>query len=99
VKFVLSSGMPAAIWENFERRFAVKVLEAYGAIEGGMAFRPIGRGPVGSFGKPPPTLEIKIVDEDGNEWVVRNCSREGAADQPERVVPTEKSEPGRFRSP
>lgn len=67
VKFVLSSGMPAAIWENFERRFNVKILEAYGAVEGGMAFRPIGQGPIGSFGKPPPNLEIKIVDEDGNE--------------------------------
>ena len=67
VKFVLSAGMPAAIWENFERRFQVKVLEAYGAIEGGMAFKPIGVGPIGSFGKPPPNLEMKIVDELGNE--------------------------------
>jgi crotonobetaine/carnitine-CoA ligase len=67
VRFVLSSGMPAAIWENFERRFDVKILEAYGAIEGGMAFRPIGVGPIGSFGKPPPNLEIKIVDEAGND--------------------------------
>jgi len=67
VRFVLSAGMPAAIWENFERRFDVKVLEAYGAIEGGMAFKPIGVGPVGSFGKPPPNLEMKIVDEAGDE--------------------------------
>lgn len=67
VRFVLSSGMPAAIWENFEQRFNVKVLEAYGAIEGGMAFKPIGTGPIGSFGKPPPMLEIRIVGDDGNE--------------------------------
>jgi len=67
VRFVLSSGMPAAIWENFEQRFNLKVLEAYGAIEGGMAFKPIGVGPIGSFGKPPPMLEIRIVDEAGNE--------------------------------
>ena len=67
VRFVLSSGMPAAIWENFEQRFNVKVLEAYGAIEGGMAFKPIGTGPIGSFGKPPPMLEIRIADEAGNE--------------------------------
>jgi crotonobetaine/carnitine-CoA ligase len=67
VRFVLSSGMPAAIWENFERRFNVKVLEAYGAIEGGMAFKPIGVGPVGSFGKAPPNSEMRIVDEEGNE--------------------------------
>jgi crotonobetaine/carnitine-CoA ligase len=67
VRFVLSAGMPAAIWENFERRFDLKVLEAYGAIEGGMAFKPIGVGPVGSFGKPPPNLEMKIVGDDGAE--------------------------------
>ncbi|MDE2350812.1 MAG: AMP-binding protein, partial [Alphaproteobacteria bacterium] len=67
VRFVLSSGMPAAIWENFEQRFNLRILEAYGAIEGGMAFKPIGVGPIGSFGKPPPTLEIKIVDDAGNE--------------------------------
>jgi crotonobetaine/carnitine-CoA ligase len=67
VKFVLSAGMPVSIWEKFEKRFNVKVLEAYGAIEGGMAFKPIGVGPIGSFGKAPPNLEIRIVDEDGNE--------------------------------
>ncbi|MFI4933162.1 MAG: AMP-binding protein [Caulobacterales bacterium] len=67
VRFVLSAGMPAAIWENFERRFNVQVLEAYGAIEGGMAFKPAGVGPVGSFGKPPANLEMKVVDDDGNE--------------------------------
>lgn len=67
VEFVLSAGMPAGIWEAFEKRFNVKVLEAYGAIEGGMAFKPIGVGPVGSFGKPPPNLEMKIVDDAGNE--------------------------------
>jgi len=67
VRFVLSAGMPAAIWEAFERRFDLKVLEAYGAIEGGMAFKPIGTGPVGSFGKAPPGLDLRIVDEGGNE--------------------------------
>ena len=32
-----------------------------------MAFKPIGVGPIGSFGKPPPNLEIRIVDEAGKE--------------------------------
>ena len=67
VHFVLSAGMPAAIWENFERRFDLKVLEAYGAVEGGMAFKPVGVGPIGSFGKPPANLDMRIVDEVGNE--------------------------------
>jgi crotonobetaine/carnitine-CoA ligase len=65
VEFVLSAGMPAGIWEAFEQRFDVKILEAYGAIEGGMAVKPIGVGPVGSFGKPPANLEMKIVNESG----------------------------------
>ena len=67
VRFVLSAGMPAAIWENFERRFDLQVLEAYGAIEGGMAFKPLGVGPVGSFGKAPPGLDMRVVDEEGVE--------------------------------
>ena len=67
VRFVVSSGMPAGLWEPFEKRFNVKVLECYGAIEGGLAIKPVGVGPIGSFGKPPPILEMKIVDEEGNE--------------------------------
>jgi crotonobetaine/carnitine-CoA ligase len=67
VKFVLSAGMPAAIWESFEQRFGLKVLEAYGAIEGGMAFKPIGAGPIGSFGRPPANLDMRVVDETGAE--------------------------------
>ncbi len=67
VRMVLSAGMPAAIWANFEKRFNVKIFEMYGAIEGGMAMNPPGVGPIGSFGKPPPGLEMKVVDEDGNE--------------------------------
>jgi len=67
VKFVLSAGMPAAIWEGFEQRFGLKVLEAYGAIEGGMAFRPIGAGPIGSFGRPPANLDMRVVDDTGEE--------------------------------
>ncbi|CAG0969532.1 fatty-acyl-CoA synthase [Myxococcaceae bacterium] len=67
VRMVVSGGMPAALWRPFEERFGVKVFECYGAIEGGLATNPPGVGPVGSFGKPPPTLEMKIVDEDGSE--------------------------------
>lgn len=67
VRFVVSAGMPIAIWENFEKRFDVKILECYGAIEGGMAIKPIGQGPVGSFGKPPPNLDIRIVDENDDD--------------------------------
>ena len=67
VRMVVSAGMPAAIWESFERRFGVSVFEWYGAIEGGLAFKPIGEGPIGSFGKPVPGLQMRIVDEQGEE--------------------------------
>ncbi len=63
VRMVTSAGMPLAIWEAFEARFDLKILEWYGAVEGGLAFKPIGQGPVGSFGKPGPGLEMRILDE------------------------------------
>jgi crotonobetaine/carnitine-CoA ligase len=68
VRMVVSGGMPAAIWEAFEQRFDVKVMELYGAMDGGgVAKKPIGEGPIGSFGKPMPTIEMKILDENDNE--------------------------------
>ncbi len=67
VRMVTSAGMPYAIWENFEHRFNVKILEWYGAVEGGLAFKPIGEGPLGSFGKPGPGLDLKILDESDEE--------------------------------
>lgn len=67
VRIILSAGMPAAIWKDFESRFNVKLAEFYGAAEGGLTFNPAGVGPVGSCGKAPPILELRIFDEDGNE--------------------------------
>ncbi|MEW6268498.1 MAG: AMP-binding protein [Thermodesulfobacteriota bacterium] len=67
VRFVVDAGMPAALWRPFEERFGVSIFEWYGAIEGGLAMNPIGEGPIGSFGKPVPGLEMRIVDEDGRE--------------------------------
>jgi crotonobetaine/carnitine-CoA ligase len=67
VRMVIDAGMPAAIVEPFEHRFGVRVFEWYGAVEGGLAFKPIGVGPLGSFGKPVPGLEMKIVDDNDTE--------------------------------
>jgi len=67
VRFVISAGMPIGIWERFEQRFNVDILEAYGAIEGGIAIKPVGVGPVGSFGRPLPNSEMRIVDDNDNE--------------------------------
>lgn len=67
VRCVVSAGMPAAIWQDFQQRFGVQILEFYGAAEGGLTFNYPGQGPVGSIGKPPPTLVHRIVDEDGQD--------------------------------
>lgn len=68
VRFVLSAGMPAAIWDNFAKRFQLEIYEFYGAAEGGLTLNPPGQGgPVGSIGKPPPSLVGKIVDEHGQQ--------------------------------
>lgn len=67
VRFVISAGMPAAIWRSFERRFGVEILEFYGAVEGGLSIKPIGQGPVGSVGRPPAALQMRIVDEYGQD--------------------------------
>ncbi len=68
VRTVVSGGMPAGIWEAFERRFGLEILEFYGAMDGGgMAYKSIGQGPTGSFGKPMPNIEMKILDDHGDE--------------------------------
>ncbi|BBO77952.1 ATP-dependent acyl-CoA ligase [Desulfosarcina widdelii] len=78
VKTVISAGTPAAIWQDFESRFQVKILEWYGAVEGGFAYKPPNVGPVGSFGKPiPGMMQFKVVDDD---------DREVAAGQPGELI-------------
>jgi crotonobetaine/carnitine-CoA ligase len=68
VQVVISAGTPPAIWEEFEKRFKVKIHEWYAAVEGGFAHKPIGEGPVGSFGKPlEGIIEMKVVHEDDTE--------------------------------
>jgi crotonobetaine/carnitine-CoA ligase len=68
VRKVLSAGTPRSIWEDFEKRFNVKIHEWYGAVEGGFAHNPPGEGPIGSFGKPiEGVMEMKIVHDDDSE--------------------------------
>jgi crotonobetaine/carnitine-CoA ligase len=68
VRVVISAGTPPSQWEGFEKRFNVKILEWYGSVEGGFAYKPIGEGPIGSFGKPVPgVMEMKVVDDDDRE--------------------------------
>ena len=95
VRFVISAGMPAAVWESFEKRFNLRIFEWYGAVEGGLAFKPIGQGPIGSFGKPAPGLEMKILDENDQEcppgMIGEICSRP-ASGEPAQVEYFENQE-------
>ncbi|MEH6551702.1 MAG: AMP-binding protein [Pseudomonadales bacterium] len=68
VRMVVSGGMPAALWAPFEQRFGAQVFEFYGASDGGgMAYKPVGQGPIGSCGKPMAGIQMKILDKEGNE--------------------------------
>jgi crotonobetaine/carnitine-CoA ligase len=68
VRKVLSAGTPRSIWEDFEKRFNVKIHEWYAAVEGGFAHNPPGEGPIGSFGKPiDGVMETKILRDDETE--------------------------------
>lgn len=87
VRFVVSAGMPRAVWESFERRFDLRIFEWYGAVEGGLAFKPMGQGPVGSFGKAAPGLVMSILDENNQECepgaIGELCSRPASGEPPE----------------
>lgn len=69
VRMVVSAGTPRAIFEAFEKRFNLKILEWYAAVEGGFTYKPIGIGPAGSFGKHsiPLLIDFRIVDANDND--------------------------------
>lgn len=68
VRLVISAACPANLWKPFEKRFGVKIWEAYGAVDGGgVIIMNFGNAPVGSVGKLMPGTEWKLVDDDGNK--------------------------------
>ncbi|RJG00049.1 AMP-binding protein [Noviherbaspirillum saxi] len=67
LRMVICSGMPKELWDDFAQRFGVRIVEWYGAAEGGLTFNLPGVGPVGSLGKPPPGLAARILDEEDRE--------------------------------
>jgi crotonobetaine/carnitine-CoA ligase len=67
IKFVLSAACPASVWKPFEERFDVKILEGYGAVDGGGSLMNPPGGPPGSMGKPGPETEVQIVDDNDDE--------------------------------
>ncbi len=68
VRLVLSAACPAHMWEEFEKRFNVKIWEGYGAVDGaGFTLFNIGNAPVGSMGKAPEGVIAKVFDDENRE--------------------------------
>lgn len=66
VKVILSAACPASVWEAFEKRFGVILIEGYGAVDGGgFGVVNAGNAPKGSIGKP--TSPYRLVDDDGED--------------------------------
>lgn len=68
VRLIFSAACPSNLWIAFEKRFNVKLMEGYGAVDGGgVLILNMGDSPVGSIGKLPEAIEWKLVDEEENE--------------------------------
>jgi crotonobetaine/carnitine-CoA ligase len=70
VRGILSAACPKEFWVAFEERFGVKILEGYGATDGGgFSLGTFGlqehNPPVGTMGKPPIGMIAGIMDDDG----------------------------------
>lgn len=59
-----NEGAPHLV-EAFAKRFGVRVIDAFGATEGGIAVNRVDDAPPGALGLAPPN--IKVVDDDGRE--------------------------------
>ncbi|MBM3222898.1 MAG: ATP-dependent acyl-CoA ligase [Candidatus Tectomicrobia bacterium] len=64
LRVALSAAAPRTIWEAFEQRFHVKIVELYAQTEGGFLLNTDAKaaGKVGSMGKASPVYEVKVVD-------------------------------------
>ena len=69
VQVLVSAACPVSQWEAFEKRFGLKIFEAYGSVDGGgFMVMNAGDAPVGSIGKPTDTY--RLVDDDDNDVAV-----------------------------
>ena len=62
VRIAWGGGAPAHLWEPFERRFGVRIHEAYGMTEAASFTTVNLEGRVGSIGRAVPHFEVKIVE-------------------------------------
>lgn len=80
VRGILSAACPKEFWVAFEERFSVKIIESYGATDGGgFSLTNIRREnqnpPVGTMGKPPIGMVAGIMDE--NEVILEEPEKVG----------------------
>jgi fatty-acyl-CoA synthase len=78
-----NEGSPEVV-EAFSRRFAVEVIDAYGATEGGVAVDRDAEERVGALGKVAPS--VKVVDEEGTEKPRARFDHEGRLVNAEECV-------------
>lgn len=70
IKYAFGVGAFKEIWEAFERRFGIQIIEGWSLVEGiGVTINTIGSkgGKIGSIGTPVRGFEIKIIDSNGKE--------------------------------
>lgn len=62
----LSAGCPPHLWEGFEKRFGVRIVEQFSMVDA-PGYLINHEGKVGSMGKPVAGCEAAVLDDDGNE--------------------------------
>ncbi len=68
VQTILSAGVPKEIYDTFEKRFGVIIIEAYGMTETSIPVWSSRRARrAGTAGRPHPDFQVKVVDDNGME--------------------------------
>jgi crotonobetaine/carnitine-CoA ligase len=68
VRLVYAVPAPAEIYDDFERRFACKLVEAYGSTEANLVlFTGRDEHVPGSCGRPNPAFDVRLIDDAGDE--------------------------------
>jgi len=74
VRYFVCGGapLPVEVLNKFESKFGIRIMEGYGLSEASpvVCFNPIGKGKPGSVGLPIPRVEVKIVNDKGEELPV-----------------------------
>ncbi|MCK4784071.1 MAG: AMP-binding protein, partial [Desulfobacteraceae bacterium] len=70
LRIMIGGGAPPDLFEAFEQRFGVRLVEGYGMSEMGLPFMsPYTDSKPGTCGKPRPDYEVKLVNDNGLEVI------------------------------